>query len=47
MREGETLNYSESQLKDELAVVDVTDPKILRDLADTLLNAAAWMEKNK
>ena len=27
MREGETLNYSESQLKNELAIIDVTDPK--------------------
>ena len=26
MREGETLNYSESQLKNELAIIDVTDP---------------------
>ena len=27
MREGETLNYSQSQLKNELAIIDVTDPK--------------------
>ncbi|MEN9662397.1 MAG: hypothetical protein RL324_1346 [Verrucomicrobiota bacterium] len=27
MREGETLNYSESQLKNELAIIDVTEPK--------------------
>jgi hypothetical protein len=27
MREGETLNYSESQLRNELAIIDVTDGK--------------------
>jgi hypothetical protein len=27
MREGETMNYSESQLENELAIIDVTDPQ--------------------
>jgi hypothetical protein len=38
-----TRPYNESMMTS----VDVTDPNILRDLADTLLKAAAWMEKNK
>ena len=38
-----TRPYNESTVTS----VDVTDPKILRDLADTLLKAAAWMEKHK
>ena len=38
-----TRPYNESTVTS----VDVTDPNILRDLADTLLKAAAWMEKNK